>query len=57
MKQGYTHTVSYYKKVADYGWLFHSFRTTPDALKLHLLQLHRQQLQGVVRNIDAVEVK
>lgn len=58
MKQsGYTHAISYYKKVDGLGWMYNDFKTTGNALKLHLSSLYKQQTQGTVRLIDTIKLK
>ena len=54
---GYTHTISFYKKVDGLGWMFCHFRTTEDAVRLNLRSLIRQKQAGKVRAIEAVRLK
>ena len=49
---GYTHSITFYKKVEDLGWVFQSFKTTADAIRVHMLSLSRQKKAGTVRLID-----
>lgn len=53
---GYTRTINYYKKVDGIGWTFQSFRTTEDAVRLHLRSLIRQKQAGNVRALETVKI-
>lgn len=53
MNKGYTHAINFYKKVEGLGWMFHSFKTTEDAVRKHLRSLIRQKKTGTVRTIEA----
>ena len=53
----YTHSVNYFKRVDQHGWLFHSFKTTPDALPIHLRSLSKQVANGTVCNIETIKLK
>lgn len=57
MKTGYSHTINYYKKVEGFGWTFESFKTTEDAVRMHLRSLIRQKQAGQVRTIEAIRLK
>ena len=57
MKAGYTHAINYFQKVDGLGWVFRSFRTTEDAVRLHLRSLIRQKRQGTVRTIEAFRLR
>lgn len=57
MNKGYTYAVNFYKKVDGLGWMFHSFHTTDDAIKLHVRSLMKQQVAGTVRNIDTIKLR
>lgn len=57
MKTGYTHTINYYKKIEGLGWMFESFKTTNDAIGMHLRSLIRQKQAGSVRTIEAIRLK
>lgn len=54
---GYTHAINFYKKVGNMGWTFCSFKTTADALPLHIRSLSKQMANGTVRNIDTIKLK
>ena len=54
--ENYTHSINFYKKVKGLGWVFSSFRTTEDALPIHLKGLYKKQVAGTVRMIDAVRI-
>ena len=54
--QEYTYSINFYKNTPGKGWTFHSFRTTSDALKVHLKELAKKQVAGTVRMIDAVKL-
>lgn len=53
---GYTHVVSYYKNHKTFGWVFCDFRTTADAVKLHMKSLAKQEKEGTVRNVQVVKL-
>lgn len=53
---GYTRSINYYKKVEGLGWVFQSFRTTEDAVRLHLRSLIRQKQAGTVRALESVKI-
>lgn len=53
----YTHSVNYFKRVEELGWMFQSFKTTSDALPTHLRALSKQVANGTVRNIDTIKLK
>lgn len=57
MNKGYTYAVNFYKKVEGLGWMFHSFHTTNDALKLHVSSLMKQQMAGTVRNLETIKLR
>lgn len=48
---GYTRAISFYKKVQGLGWTYCDFKTTEDALRLHLKSLAKQEAKGLVRAI------
>jgi len=54
---GYTHMITFYKKVDGLGWMFSDFRTTQDALKTHLKSLANQEAKGVVRAVTLSKLK
>lgn len=47
----YTHAVSFFKKDQRHGWTFTDFKTTEDALKLHLIILANHEAKGTVRAV------
>jgi hypothetical protein len=49
---GYTHLITFYKKVDGLGWMYSDFKTTQDALRLQLRGLYKKQAKGVVRAIN-----
>lgn len=53
---GYTHKINLYRNVKGLGWMFQSFPTTADAVKVHMSHLLKQQMAGSVRNIDVVKL-
>ena len=53
---GYTHAVTYYKKVQGLGWTYSDFKTTEDALYSHLKSLARQEASGIVRLITLARI-
>ncbi len=53
---GYTRSINYYKKVEGLGWIFQSFRTTEDAVRLHLRSLIRQKQAGTVRALETIKL-
>jgi hypothetical protein len=57
MEAKYTYSVNFYKKVEGLGWMFHSFKTTDDAVQLHINSLAAQQARGAVRAIDAIKLR
>lgn len=57
MNKGYTYTVNFHKKVDGLGWVFHSFHTTDDAIKMHVRSLMKQQVAGTVRNLETIKLK
>jgi hypothetical protein len=56
-KLGYTHAITYYKMVKGLGWMYSDFRTTEDALKLHLRSLAKQEAKGIVRAVSFSRIK
>lgn len=54
---GYTYSINFYKKVDRLGWMFQSFKTTDDAVRMHLRSLIRQKREGTVRALEAVKLK
>lgn len=54
---GYTHTITFYKKVPTLGWMFSDFRTTADALQKHVRSLYKMQAAGTVRMIDVIKLR
>lgn len=54
---GYTHAITYLKKVDGHGWMYNDFRTTEDALKLHLKSLANQEARGVVRLVTLSKLR
>lgn len=57
MSKNYTHVVNFYKKFDDYGWMFQSFKTTADEVKVYMSSLLRQQISGTVRNIETIKLR
>ena len=53
----YTRSVNYFRKVEGLGWMFESFKTTEDAVRMHLRSLVRQKQKGIVRSIDTFKLK
>jgi len=53
---GYTHRISFYKKVSGHGWLFHDFRTTKDAVQTHMKSLKADEKSGKVRMLEVIEL-
>jgi hypothetical protein len=49
---GYTHRITYYKNVKGIGWVYSDFRTTADALRIHLRSLAKEEAQGSVRAVS-----
>lgn len=56
MVKGYTRAINFYQKVDGLGWVFQSFRTTDDAVRIHLRSLIRQKQAGNVRAIETVKL-
>ena len=56
-KRGYTRSITYYANVKGLGWMFQSFKTTEDAVKLHLQSLYKQQVAGTVRAIETIRLQ
>lgn len=54
---GYTHAITYYKKVPGLGWMYSDFRTTEDALRTHLKSLAKQEASGTVRAVSFNKIK
>lgn len=54
---GYTRCINYYRNVDGLGWMFESFKTTDDAVRIHLRSLIRQKQSGTVRTIDTFKLK
>ena len=52
----YTHQIAFFKKTKRLGWISCDFRTTHDALKLHLSSLYKMQTSGTVRAIDVTKI-
>jgi hypothetical protein len=51
------YSVNFYKKVDGSGWMFQSFKTTDNAVRMHLRELIRQKQRGTVRSIEANKLK
>lgn len=56
MDMKYTHQISFFKKSRSLGWVACNFRTTHDALRLHLSSLYKMQTNGRVRAIDTSKI-
>lgn len=57
MKTGYSYAINYFRKVEGQGWTFESFKTTDDAVRMHLRSLIRQKQSGQVRTIEMSRLK
>lgn len=49
---GYTHAITYYRKVEDLGWMYTDLKTTESGLKLHMIILANHEAKGNVRAIN-----
>lgn len=56
MEPKYTHQITFFRKSKLSGWVACDFRTTQDALKLHLSSLYKMQTSGKVRAIDSSKI-
>jgi hypothetical protein len=54
---GYTRSINFYQKVDGLGWVFQSFRTTEDDVRMHLRSLIQRKRAGTVRLIDTIKLR
>lgn len=54
---GYTHAISFYKKVDGDGWTFESVKTTTAKLHSEVSALYKQQTNGTVRAIETIKLR
>ena len=51
---GYTHQINFFKKVNGIGWIEQYFRTTEDAVNLHMKKLENRD---DISCLDVVRIK
>lgn len=52
----YTHSINYYDKRENTGWVFHTIKTTAQALPLYQKKLFAAQAAGFVRAVEVIEL-
>jgi len=57
MANSYTHKINLYRNVKGLGWMFQSFPTTEDAVRVHVKTLSKQQVAGQVRNLEVIRLR